>query len=145
MKRSNSLSTFLSVYLSLKIFPSLPKLLCRRTICVLQKLSSLCQKPCKRVALLLTFWLQQELPNLYFCHHLVQCSTPIAYLTPFPSAPGDLSSHLFPLAVCCVNVHQYLLALTPPGVSPLALVGSCCGGIAGLGSRQNQRLPSEAE
>lgn len=106
-------------------------LLCRQTICVLQKFSSHCQKPSKRVALLLTFWLLQELPNLFSLpsFSLLFRSHRLPHTIFLSARWPELA--LFPLCVCCVNVLQYLLARTLPGVSPLALVGSCCGGITG--------------
>lgn len=41
----------------------------------------------------------------FLCHHLVCCSDPIAYLTPFSSAQGDLSLHCF-LSACAASMSS---------------------------------------
>lgn len=131
MEPSHLLQTIWA-YLCLEIFPSLHrKLLCCLTV-FCKGLAHIAKSLVNEWHYFWHFGSCKSCRICFLCHHLVYWSDPIAYLTPFSSAPGDLSLQLFPLCMCCVKVHQYLLARTLPGFSPLSLVGSCCGGVAGL-------------
>lgn len=81
----------------------------------------------------------------FLCHHLVCCSDPITYLTPFSSAQGDLSLHCF-LSACAASMSSSICWLGRCQESPpWPRLGAAAVESLGVTSGQNQWLPSEAE